>query len=63
MLFCVNLGGSFLIISPPGKLFGGLPLSILEHSPFAVLWRLEKGDFRYAKFNITEVEYNNPEKY
>lgn len=30
------LGGGFmLIISPSGKLIGGLPLSILEHSPFA----------------------------
>jgi|ERR1035437_3851751 hypothetical protein len=28
-------GGSMLIISPSGKLIGGLPLSILEHSPFA----------------------------
>jgi hypothetical protein len=28
-------GGSFLIISPSGKLLGGLPLSILEHSPFS----------------------------
>ena len=28
-------GGSALIISPSGKLLGGLPLSILEHSPFA----------------------------
>ncbi len=28
-------GGIFLIISPSGKLLGGLPLSILEHSPFA----------------------------
>lgn len=27
-------GGAFLIISPSGKLIGGLPLSILEHSPF-----------------------------
>jgi hypothetical protein len=27
-------GGYFLIISPSGKLLGGLPLSILEHSPF-----------------------------
>jgi len=27
-------GGFFLIISPSGKLLGGLPLSILEHSPF-----------------------------
>lgn len=28
-------GGTCLIISPSGKLLGGLPLSILEHSPFA----------------------------
>jgi magnesium-transporting ATPase (P-type) len=28
-------GGSFLIISPSGKLIGGLPVSILEHSPFS----------------------------
>jgi len=28
-------GGSFLIISPSGKLIGGMPLSILEHSPFS----------------------------
>ena len=27
-------GGGALIISPSGKLFGGLPLSILERSPF-----------------------------
>lgn len=27
-------GGGTLIISPSGKLIGGLPLSILEHSPF-----------------------------
>lgn len=27
-------GGAFLIISPSGKLLGGLPLSILDHSPF-----------------------------
>lgn len=30
---------------------------------FDVLWRLDKGDFSYAKFNITEVEYNKPEKF
>lgn len=28
-------GGALLIISPSGKLIGGLPVSILEHSPFA----------------------------
>ncbi len=27
-------GGALLIISPSGKLLGGLPLSILVHSPF-----------------------------
>lgn len=30
---------------------------------FEVLWRLDKGDFSYAKFNITDVEYNKPEKF
>ncbi|OXG07020.1 hypothetical protein BC749_107239 [Flavobacterium araucananum] len=29
------IGGGALIISPSGKLLGGLPLSILENSPFA----------------------------
>ena len=28
-------GGGALIISPSGKLLGGLPLSILKNSPFA----------------------------
>jgi len=28
---------------------------------FEVLWRLEKGDFSYAKFNITKIEYNKAE--
>jgi len=26
-----------------------------------VLWKLEKGDFSYARFNITKVEYEKPE--
>ena len=30
---------------------------------FDVLWRLEKGDFSYAKFHITEVEYDKPERF
>ncbi len=30
---------------------------------FDVLWRLDKVDFSYAKFNITEVEYNKPKKF
>jgi hypothetical protein len=27
-------GGALLVISPSGKLLGGLPISILDHSPF-----------------------------
>ncbi len=30
---------------------------------FEVLWRLEKGDFSYAKFNIKKVEYDNAEMF
>lgn len=30
---------------------------------FDVLWRLEKGDFSYAKFNITKIEYNVSKKF
>lgn len=30
---------------------------------FEVLWRLQKGDFSYAKFNLKKVEYNNPERF
>jgi hypothetical protein len=30
---------------------------------FEVLWRLESGDFSYARFNILEIEYNIPEKF
>jgi len=30
---------------------------------FEVLWQLGNKDFSYAKFNITQVEYNNPEKF
>jgi hypothetical protein len=30
---------------------------------FDVIWRLEKGDFSYAKFNITEVEYDKNERF
>ncbi|MFZ4475952.1 MAG: DUF6544 family protein [Saprospiraceae bacterium] len=36
---------------------------VLIPTAFEVLWRLEKGDFAYAKFNITEVEYNIAEKF
>ncbi len=37
--------------------------NILIPSSFEVLWRLDKGDFSYAKFNISEVEYDNPERF
>ncbi len=37
--------------------------NIFIPTAFDVLWRLENGDFSYAKFNITEVEYNKPEKF
>lgn len=30
---------------------------------FEAIWRLEKGDFSYAKFKITEVLYNRPERF
>jgi len=28
-----------------------------------VFWRLKEGDFSYAKFKVTEIEYNRPEKF
>jgi hypothetical protein len=37
--------------------------NVLIPTNFEVLWRLEKGDLSYAKFHITEVEYNKPEKF
>lgn len=36
---------------------------VIVPTRFDVLWRLEKGDFSYAKFNITEIEYGKPEKF
>lgn len=30
---------------------------------FEVLWRLSKGDFSYCKFNLKNLEYDNPEKF
>ena len=36
---------------------------VIIPTSFDVLWRLNTGDFSYAKFNITEVEYNKPEKF
>ncbi len=37
--------------------------SVMIPTSFDVLWRLEEGDFSYANFNITEVEYNNPKRF
>jgi hypothetical protein len=37
--------------------------SIVLPTTFEVSWRLEKGDFSYAKFNIKRIEYNKPEKF
>ena len=37
--------------------------NVIIPTAFDVLWRLDKGDFSYAKFNVTEVEYNKPEKF
>ena len=35
--------------------------NVIIPTSLEVLWRLEKGDFSYAKFNIIEMEYGNPE--
>lgn len=37
--------------------------NVVIPSNFEVLWRLPKGDFSYAKFNIDKVEYNVPERF
>jgi hypothetical protein len=37
--------------------------NILIPTNFEVIWRLEKGDFSYAKFNVTEVEYDKPSQF
>ena len=37
--------------------------NVLVPTTFDVLWRLEKGDFSYARFNMTEIEYDKPEKF
>ncbi|MEO6832565.1 MAG: DUF6544 family protein [Chitinophagaceae bacterium] len=37
--------------------------NILIPTVFDVLWRLDKGDFSYARFNVTDVEYDKPEKF
>jgi hypothetical protein len=37
--------------------------NVIIPTSFEVIWRLEKGDFSYAKFNMIVVEYNKPEKF
>lgn len=37
--------------------------NVVVPTVFDVLWRLKSGDFSYAKFNITKVEYDKPEKF
>jgi hypothetical protein len=37
--------------------------NVVVPSTFEVLWRLEKGDFSYAKFNVTEIAYNKAGKF
>lgn len=37
--------------------------NVMVPSSFEVLWRLEKGDFSYAKFNIKKIEYENAEQF
>lgn len=50
---------TWVIKSSVYKEFNG----VLIPTIFEVMWRLEKGDFSYAKFNITDAEYNKPEKF
>ncbi len=37
--------------------------AVVVPTMFEVLWRLTNSDFSFAKFNMTEVEYNKPEKF
>jgi hypothetical protein len=36
---------------------------ILIPTTAEALWKLDKGDFSYAKFNVKKIEYNMPEKF
>ncbi len=36
---------------------------VVVPTKFEVLWRLQKGDFSYAKFNIRKIEYGNPKMF
>jgi hypothetical protein len=37
--------------------------AVIVPTTFEVLWRLVKGDFSYARFNLKTIEYNKPEKF
>ena len=37
--------------------------NVIIPTAFDVIWRLDKGDFSYAKFNVREVEYVKAEKF
>ena len=37
--------------------------NVMVPSTFEVLWRLEKGDFSYAKFKIKRIEYDKAEMF
>jgi len=50
---------TWLIKTTDYKLFN----NVLIPTSFDVIWKLEKRDFSYAKFLITDVEYNKPEKF
>ncbi|MDB5110922.1 MAG: hypothetical protein JWR67_2036, partial [Mucilaginibacter sp.] len=36
---------------------------IVVPTTFEVLWRLKKGDFSYAKFNVKKIEYGKPVRF
>ena len=37
--------------------------NVFVPTSFEVLWRLKKGDFSYAKFNLKKIEYGIPQKF
>ena len=46
------------------KIAGYKPINgIVIPTKFEVLWKLQKGDFSYAKFNIRKIEYGNPMRF
>ena len=36
---------------------------VIVPTNFEVLWRLQIGDFSYARFNLKRTEFNKPEKF